>query len=131
MRRVLLIGVLAAVAMAAVVATAGARTESKFSLIEVQKAHHRVGNRFITHGALYTTGGTFVGTDRVKFARRGHGYIHAVARFGGGALRAQGHINASRIIIVGGSGRWNGAAGKINFRPLSRRKTLLRFAIVQ
>src|SRR5690348_11877501 len=127
MRRVLLVGVLAAVAIAAFAATAGARTESKFSLIEVQKAQHRVGHKFITHGNLYTTGGTFVGTDRVKFSPRGHGTIHARARFGGGTLKAQGKVNASRILIVGGSGRWNGAAGKINFRSLSHRKTLLRF----
>jgi hypothetical protein len=129
MRRVLLVGVLAAVAVAALVGTAGARTESRFSLIEVAKAQHRVGNKIITHGNLYTTGGSFVGTDRVKFSKRGN--IHARARFGGGTLKAQGNVNASRILVIGGTGRWNGAAGKINFRPLSRHKTLLRFAIVQ
>ncbi len=79
---------------------------------------------------LYVPGtSTVAGTDRVKFSRRGN--VHAVVRFPDGKLKAQGNINASRILVVGGSGRWNGAAGKINVRPLSHRKTLLRFAIVQ
>jgi hypothetical protein len=131
MRRVILVGVIAAVAVAALAATAGARTESRFTLIETAKSQHRAGNHTITHGvlALATDPDDIIGTDRVKFNRKGN--IHARAHFGGGTIKAQGNVNASRILIVGGSGRWNGAAGKINFRSLSRRKTLLRFAIVQ
>jgi hypothetical protein len=131
MRRVLLVGVLAAVAVAAVAATAGARTESRFTLIETVKSQHRAGNHFISHGVLAEASDPddIIGTDRVKSNRRGN--IHASAHFGGGTLKAKGNVNASRILIIGGSGRWNGAAGKINFRSLSRRRTLLRFAIVQ
>ncbi len=129
MRRFTALVIAVVLALAVMAASAAARTESKFSLIEVAKSQHRAGNKFITHGNLYTTGGSFVGTDRVKFSRKGN--IHARAHFGGGTLKAQGNANASRILIVGGSGRWNGAAGKIKFRSLSRRKTLLRFAIVQ
>src|SRR5689334_2724635 len=103
--------------------SAAARTESKFSLVEVVKSQHRVGNRIETHGVLLFPGtSTVAGTDRVKFSRRGN--IHAVARFPDGKIKAQGNANANRIIVVGGSGRWNGAAGKIKFRSLSRRRTL-------
>ncbi len=129
MRKLTALAATVVLVFAVMAATAAARTESRFSLIEVAKSQHRAGNKFITHGNLYTTGGSFVGTDRVKFSRKGN--IHAVAHFGGGTLKAQGNANASRILVVGGSGRWNGAAGKINFHSLSHRKTLLRFAIVQ
>jgi hypothetical protein len=131
MRRMITLVVIAALAFAALAATAAARTESKFSLVEIAKSAHRVGNHVVTTGLLVVPGDRddVVGHDHVKFSRKGN--IHAVVHFPDGALRAQGNANANRIIIVGGSGRWNGAAGKINFRSLTHRKTLLRFSIVQ
>lgn len=134
MRRVIIVGVITALALAAMATVAAARTESRFSLIETVKSSHKINNNtFITHGVLSeaTDPDDVVGTDSVKFSRAGHGTIHARAHVFGGTLKAQGNVAANRIIIVGGSGRWNGAAGKINFRSLNHRQTLLRFAIVQ
>jgi predicted secreted protein len=124
------LAVAAVLALAVIASTAAARTESKFSLVEVQKSSRRVGNHFVNHGVLFVPGtSTVAGTDRVKFSRKGN--VHAVARFPDGKIKAQGNVDASRIVVVGGSGRWNGAAGKIKIHQLSRRKTLLSFAIVQ
>jgi plastocyanin len=123
-------GIAAALALTVMATTAAARTESRFSVVEVQKSSRRVDNHFVTHGVLFVPGtNTVAGTDRVKFSRKGN--VHAVARFPDGKIKAQGNINASRIVVVGGSGRWNGAAGKIKIHRLSHRKTLLNFAIVQ
>lgn len=130
MRRLMAFGIAAALALAVMATTAAARTESRFSVVEVVKSQHRAGHKVVTRGNLFVPGtSTLVGTDRVKFNKKGN--VHAVARFPDGKIKAQGNVNASRIIVVGGTGRWNGAAGKINFRSLSHRKTLLRFAIVQ
>jgi hypothetical protein len=131
MRRLITLGVITALAFAALAATAAARTESRFNVVEIVKSAHRVGNHFVTSGKLVVPGDRddVVGHDHVKFSRKGN--IHAVVHFPDGTIKAQGNANANRIIIVGGSGRWNGAAGKINFRSLSHRATLLRFAIVQ
>jgi len=128
----MVLGVLAAIATAAfAAATAGARVESKFSVVEIQKSGHRAGNRFVTRGVLVQPGDrdNVLGTDRVKFSRKGN--IHAVLFFPDGKLKAQGNANASRIIITGGTRRWNGAAGKVKFRQLSRRRTLLNISVVQ
>jgi hypothetical protein len=130
MRRVITLAVITALALAALAATAAARTESKFNLIETVKSGHPINNHkaFETHGVLSDSSGV-VGTDTVKFSRKGN--IHARLHFFGGTLKAQGNADANRIVIVGGSGRWNGAAGKIKFRSISHRKTLLRFDVVQ
>jgi hypothetical protein len=131
MRRVITLAVIAALAFAALAATAAARTESRFSLVEIAKSGHRSGNHIVLRGVLVARGDRddVVGHDHVRISRRGN--IHALFHFPDGALKAQGNADAHRIIIVGGSGRWNGAAGKIKFRPLSGRRTLLHFAIVQ
>src|SRR5437764_8724279 len=131
MRRVITLVVIAALAFAALAATAAARTESRFNLVEIVKSAHRSGNTVVTHGKLVVPGDRddVVGVDRVKFSRTGN--IHAVAHFPDGSIKAQGNADANRIIIVGGSGRWNGAAGKIKFHSLSHRRTLLHFAVVQ
>jgi hypothetical protein len=131
MRRVITLVVIAVLAFAALAATAAARTESRFNLIETVKSGHKVNNNtFITHGVLSVPGDRddIVGTDTVKFRRHS---IHARVHAFGGTMKAQGNFAANRIVIVGGSGRWNGAAGKIKFHSLSHNKTLLRFDVVQ
>jgi hypothetical protein len=135
MRRIMLLGALSVAAATSVaVTTAGAQTATKFSAIEIVKSAHRVShNKFVTRGVLVVPGDRdeVLGTDRVTFSRRGHGTIHAVAFFPDGKIKAQGRADHNRIQIVGGTRRWNGAAGKIRFQPLSHRATFLTFTVVQ
>ena len=131
MRRVLLLGLLAAIAAAGLAtATAGAQTVTKFSVVEKVKTAKRTDCCFVTTGALLspTTGGK-VGTDEAKFTQTGH--VRAVAFFPDGKLKVSGKLNHNKVPIVGGTRRWDGASGKLKFHPLSRRKTLLTFTVVQ
>jgi hypothetical protein len=131
MRRSVLLGALVAVIGAVFAATAGARVETRFSVIAQQTGGHQAGRHFVTRGRLLQPGDRddVVGHYRSKFGR--HGRVHAVALFGDGAIKLQGNTNASRIPIVGGRGRWNGAAGKVKTRNLRGGDQLITFVIVQ
>ncbi len=132
MRRFLLLGAVVAVVAGLFAATAGARTETRFSVIAHQQTGHRAGSsHFVISGSLLQPGDRdeVVGHFRAKFAR--HGRVHAVASFPDGKIKVQGNQNANRIPIIGGTRRWNGAAGKLKTRNLSKRDTLLTFIVVQ
>jgi hypothetical protein len=141
MRRVITAGVaLAAVGAAIVAAPAGARPShsvrvTTFSVVEHVRSAHRRGNTFITRGVLTEpgSGGTDVeGFDKVEFTPHG-GTVHArgVFFFPDGKLKANGDLRHRKLPIVGGTRRWNGASGKLKFRPITSRRTLLTFTVVQ
>jgi hypothetical protein len=132
MRRVLLLGLAVAVASAALAAaTAGAQTVTKFSVVEKVKTGKRTDCCFVTTGVLLsqTTGGV-VGTDKVKFNQT-RPHVGGVFYFPDGKLKVAGDLRHQKVPIVGGTRRWDGASGKLKFNPLSRRKTLLTFTVVQ
>lgn len=132
MRRFLLLGAMVGVVAAVLAATAGARTETRFSVIAHTQSAHRSGPKhFVVKGSLLQPGdrGNVVGSYKAKFAS--HGRIHAVAFFPDGKIKAQGRTNANRIPVIGGTRRWNGAAGKLKTRNLNKNNTLLTFVIVQ
>jgi hypothetical protein len=138
MRKVLLALALAAIVALAGVATAGARTETRFTVLEIQKSSHRVGDSFVAHGALYALGGGRVGRDVVKVTQVGKRRLRvkALARFRGqGSLKVKGvlgrGLNNNRVPIIGGKGAFNGAAGKVKVHNLHHNRTLLTFAFVQ
>jgi hypothetical protein len=131
MRRVLL-AALATVAVAALTAgTAAAQTATKFSVIEKVKTGKRTDCCFITTGVLLSpTTGNRVGTDKVKFNRT-RPHVGGVFYFPDGKLKVAGDLRHQKVPIVGGTRRWNGASGKLKFEPLTNRKTLLTFTVVQ
>jgi hypothetical protein len=131
MRRVLFLALAAAIAaLALAAATAGAQTVTKFSVVEKVKTAKRTDTGIVTTGVLLspTTGGV-VGTDKVKFTQTGH--VGGVLYFADGKLKVAGNLNHRKVPIVGGTRRWDGASGKLKFEPLSSRKTLLTFTVVQ
>jgi hypothetical protein len=132
MRRVLLTALAATVAVAALAAgTAGAQTVTKFSVIEKVKSGKRTDCCFVTTGVLLSpTTGAKVGTDEVKFNRT-HPHVGGVAFFPDGKLKIAGDLRHQKVPVVGGTRRWNGASGKLKFEPLTNRKTLLTFTVVQ
>ena len=137
MRRVLLLLSLAGLAVLAIPAIAGARTETRFSVVAVQKSQHNSGSGFIVRERLFALNGVAVGHDHLKITPRGHNAvrIRAVAFFRGqGSLKVKGIVGRgrnSRLPIIGGTGDFNGAAGKLKTHSLSGRKTLLNFIFVQ
>lgn len=147
MRKVFLVVSLVAVATAAIAATASARTETRFSVVHVDTSGHPSGhNTLIQRGRLLLpTTHRVVGHDVIKLTlhpRRHTARIRIVARFRGqGSLKAKGIVgankNPSRIPIIGGTGAFNGAAGKLKAHGLSRHRgggiktTLLTFIFVQ
>jgi hypothetical protein len=149
MRKLLLLASLAAVAVVAIVATAGAKTETRFSVVHVDsKPGHPIGhNSFIQRGKLLLPSDhhVVVGHDVIKaklHLRRAAVRLRIVARIRGeGSLKAKGIVtgkhNPSRLPIIGGTGAFNGAAGKLKIRGQTRfrggglRTTRFTFIFVQ
>jgi hypothetical protein len=134
MRRVYLLGVVAALAVLAAAvfsASAGARTESRFSVVADPTAGHAHANAFHLRGRLRDPfdRDDIVGHFRATFKRGGH--FRGIFNFGNGKLKANGDQARHRVPIVGGSGVWNGAAGKLKIHNLSHNRALLTFVVVQ
>lgn len=146
MRRALLTAFLLAIAIGAVAATASARsartTTTKIQVVEIQKSSRPTHHSFISRGVLVQPGDRddVVGHDVVKFTpRKGHGHqnqleVKGVAHFRDrGSLKVQGGAGPgdNRLPIIGGSGDFNGAAGKLKTHNLGHKRTLLTFIFVQ
>jgi hypothetical protein len=134
MRRVYLLGVVAALAVLAAAvfsASAGARTESRFSVVADPTHGHAHANAFHLRGRLRDPGDLddIVGHFRATFKRGGH--FRGIFNFGNGKLKANGDQARHRVPVVGGSGVWNGAAGKLKVHNLSHNRALLTFVVVQ
>src|SRR5262245_37447149 len=158
MRKVVLLALAAsAVMVASVVASAEARTETQFSALS---RIERVRAHVSTHGgrtkALVFLHGTLfahhrrVGSETLKATGRHKGThlrvrLRWVARFRGqGSIKAIGTLlnftprrfefnltRLQRLVIIGGTGAFNGAAGKLFFRDVGGGRQRLDFHFVQ
>jgi hypothetical protein len=138
MRRIFLAVALAAIVMAAVAATASAQRVTTIRVVATQTSQHRSGHSFIARGRLAEPGNLsdVVGRYQAKFTPRPHHRVRirgVASFFGQGTLKVKGIEGPrdNRILVIGGTGHFNGAAGKLKTRSLSRRNTLLTFAFVQ
>jgi len=138
MRKVLLLAGLTVMAVAAIAATASAQRVTKLRVVTYREHAHRVGNAFVVHGLLKDAANRSnrVGRFEAKFTRRSHHRtgIRAVATFGRtGSLKVKGVQGPgdNRTPIIGGTGAFNGAAGKLTTRNLRGNHTLLTFLFVQ
>jgi hypothetical protein len=131
MRRLILIGIVAALAAAVLAPTAGARSESTFKVIADSTSHKERKHAFILTGKLRDPNNrsNVVGHFRAKFRRGGH--LGAVFTFDNGKLRASGNQKNHRVPIVGGTRAWNGAAGKLLIHNRKHNQALLKFDVVQ
>ena len=145
-----------AVMVASVVASADARTETQFSVASrIEKVH---AHAFTRHGAIkvlvFLHGTLFahhrrIGSETLKASarhtqRRLRVRLRWVARFRGqGSIKAIGTLlNGSprrvvfsgalqRLVVIGGTGAFNGAAGKLFFHDVGGRRQRLDFHFVQ
>jgi hypothetical protein len=139
MRRAFLFISLVAIATIAIAATASARTETRFSVVASKGHGHQVGSHsFLQHGRLSQPGDRddVVGRYQAKFTQRSNHKLRlrAVASFPGqGSLKAKGFLSGrnSRVPIIGGTGAFNGAAGKLKIHNLRHGRALLTFIFVQ
>src|SRR6266516_6772532 len=119
MRRVFLLVSLAAVAIAAIAASASAQTATKFSVVAVNKSSQRSGHSIIVRQRLLQPGNLSnqVGHATVKITPRHRRVrIRGVGVFRGeGSLKVRGTEGPgdNRLPIIGGTGEFNGAAGKL------------------
>jgi hypothetical protein len=129
MRRVLVLGALAALASVALIATAGATTSAFFSVIGKSNHGHVVSgqNRFAIRGKLLEAGDRDhqVGHFRAVFNRHNRG--RAVAFFHNGKIKADGRGNHLRI--VDGTRHWEGASGTLTVKNLNPRTFRLTFDV--
>jgi hypothetical protein len=157
-KAVLLALAVSAVMVASLVASADARTETQFSVgSRIEKVHVHASTRktlVFLHGTL-SAHHRRVGSETVKATarhtqRRIRIRLRWVARVRGqGSIKAIGTLfnsrrfvfNAAtlrrlattphRLVIIGGTGAFNGAAGKLFFRDVGGRRQRLDFHFVQ
>ena len=132
MRKLIAIAALAAVMTALTGGTAGALTVTKFSGLTLARGRDDFGRHsFVYHGRLvrlhHHQDVIAHWRARVHYGHRGH--EGEVFFFPDGKLKASGtqdHLHHWKIPIVGGTGAWNGASGKIKFRF-----ALLHFTVIR
>ena len=127
----------AAIAAVGVLALAASgQTATKIGVISVRKSQsfsHNVGRE---RGVLVHRG-VRVGDYSIRFKviRPHRARARAIASFTGrGSLKIKGVFGTgknNRIPIIGGTGEFNGAAGKLKTHELSGRRTHLTFLFVQ
>jgi len=145
MRKVILAGILAALCSAALAVPASASFDSHFTVFENARFHVLSNERvFTVRGGLYEplNHDDRVGSDhsRCRIAKeevlRCRGVIHLNGEIGGsGDIKLRGNIRKHdfRLNVTGGSGDFNGVAGKLVFEYLNKEgsKTLDRFSLVR
>ena len=131
MRRLILVGIVAALVAAVLVPTAGARSESRFRVIADSTSHKERQHAFILKGKLRDPNNrsNVLGHFRAKFRRGGH--IAGVFTFDNGKIKASGNQNNNKVPIVGGTRAWNGASGKLLIHNRKHNQALLKFVVVQ
>ena len=118
MRKLLVIGTVAALAAAAVPTGASAGGVVRFSVRTVNEHHHvRRDHVVILKGGLSRPHDTsaIVGHFKARFTKS-HRQLRAraVFFFRQGKIKAQGHLTRNnRVQVTGGTRAYNGAAGKI------------------
>jgi hypothetical protein len=129
-RKLIATAAIAALAAGAIASTAGAQTVSKFSVQTVTTSHHVVGGVDIDRGRLAEVGERSETVGFFKAKSRGN-HLRAVFFFPDGKIKANGNFTHAKVPIVGGTRRWNGASGKLKFRPLGEEDAVLTFTVVQ
>jgi hypothetical protein len=145
MRKVILAGALAALGSAALAVPAFASFDHHFTVLEKASFHLRPSRDLFTiRGGLFDplNPDDKVGSDHGLCKIRPHevlrcrGVMHLNGEIGGsGDFRYRGNVKPhdSRLNVTGGSGDFNGVAGKYVFESLNKsgEKSLDHFALVR
>jgi hypothetical protein len=143
MRKLIVVGVLAAVAIAVLAVPAFASFDRHFSVISKEVSFQRTQQGFAFKDKLLDPRNRQdrVGRDRGRCrvreeARkiRCHAVVHLNGKIGGfGEIRLSGDIGRGdrRINVVGGTADFNGVAGKMLIRSVGRTADRLHFDLVR
>ena len=145
MHKVILAGVLTALGCAALAVPASASFDRHFTVFEKARFHVLSNEQaFTIRGGLFDRRNhdNRVGSDRGRCKIRPHevlrcrGIFHLNGEIGGsGHIKYRGNLRPhdSRFNVTGGSGDFNGIAGKWVFKSLNRSgtKSLNRFSLVR
>ena len=142
MRKFMVAGILAALGLALLATPASASFDHHFRVFE-KLSFHEIDNGFRYRGKLFDPQNRHnrVGRDhgRCKFrhnAGRCRGTSHLNGEIGGfGDIKYRGNLRRgdTRLNVVGGSGDFNGVAGKSVFRDLNKSgtKEIVKFDLVR
>jgi hypothetical protein len=140
MRKLIVAAALAALGVGLLAIPASASFDHHFRVIE-KASFHPTTNGYRFKGKLFQSRNrdNRVGRDhgRCKLshdAGRCHGIVHLNGEIGGfGDIAFRGNIrdHDNRLNVVGGSGDFNGVAGKILLQNVNRRTTILHFDLVR
>ena len=145
MRKVILAAVLAALSSAALALPASASFDHHFTVLEKQRFHVLPNEEvFTVRGQLFDPRNhdNKVGSDHGRCKIRPHGVLrcrgvmHLNGEIGGsGDIKYRGNVRRddSRLNVTGGSGDFNGVAGKWVFENLNKSgtKSLDTFSLVR
>jgi hypothetical protein len=145
MRKVILAGVLATLGSAALAVPASASFDHHFTVLEKARFHVLSNEEaFTIRGGLFDPANRAdrVGSDHGRCKIRPHGVLrcrgvmHLNGEIGGsGDIKYRGNVRRddSRLNVTGGSGDFNGVAGKWVFENLNRSgtKSLNAFSLVR
>ena len=144
MRKFIVAATLAALGVALFAVPASASFDRHFRVYE-KAVFHETANGFRFKGKLFDPGNRHnrVGRDRGRVKIEDHppvGHVRGVIRLNGeiggrGKIKYRGNIrrNDNRLIVVGGTGDFNGVAGKVVFHNVNRigTKTVDEFDLVR
>jgi hypothetical protein len=143
MRKIILAGALAALGSAALAVPASASFDRHFSVIEKPVSGGTVGEqgfRFKSKLLQPHNRDNRVGRNNVICREaphrsfRCHAVVHLNGKIGGfGDIRVRGDFGRgdNRLNVVGGTGDFDGVAGKVLLRSLGRRADKLHFDLVR
>jgi hypothetical protein len=143
MRKLIAVGVLAAVAIAVLAVPAFASFDRHFSVISKGVSERNIPNGFVFKDKLLDPNnrqdrvGRVRGKCRIRREARKvrcHAVVHLNGNLGGfGDIRVRGDLGRgdNRLNVVGGTGDFDGVAGKILLHNLGRNTDKLHFDLVR
>jgi hypothetical protein len=137
MRKLISTAVLAELLVGLVAATAAAQTTAKFSVVTLTKSSHPSGHDIIVRSKLVEPAdrSEVIGHGFARFTPRPHNRVRAqiVFYFTDGSLKVKGVFGPTdnQLNIVGGTGRWSGANGKVMLHDAGDGAERYTFTVVQ
>ena len=140
MRKIIGVGLAAALAAAVFAVPASAQTTTRFSVLSVGvEAHQVASNVTVFHDRLVEPGerSEVLGSDkgRCRVLGRTHAHCRIVFFLAAGKIKVNGNIDFNRrlikIPVVGGTRAYDGVAGKAIIHNAGNRNALVDFVLVK
>lgn len=137
MRRLISTAALSGLTVGLVAATAAAQTATRFSVVTLTKSSHPSGHNIIVRSELVEPAerSEVIGHGLARFTPRARNRVRAriVFYFADGSLKVTGVFGPTddQLTIVGGTGRWNGASGKVRLHNAGQGAERYTFTVLQ